>query len=221
MSLWCDHCARPLENGLCAFCAAVERGEEPRDSPSKETLLRRITRDAPPRRPGELPKCPHCGQRPTGLDIHSRGGPSKDWLDPWGHNCPHGDPCPSAGLAETSCTACRETAKAVRANRLYEAHGRRQTITQWARETGISTAAIRRRLAQGWPEHLALTTPRTTTPLDRPAVTERAAKPETEPALANLDDRSRSNLDVIVEVAQRLGLAVLARDGDVVVLRAA
>lgn len=44
-----------------------------------------------------------------------------------------------------------------RGNRLVEAFGRTQTLTQWACETGIKFDTLRRRLEYEWPVEIALT----------------------------------------------------------------
>ena len=50
-----------------------------------------------------------------------------------------------------------------RTNRYLTYRGRRQCLIDWARETGVSTPTIIRRLAEGWSVSRALTTP----PLER------------------------------------------------------
>lgn len=44
-------------------------------------------------------------------------------------------------------------------NRLIEHDGRRQTLAQWARETGVGRSTINARLVLGWPVERALSTP--------------------------------------------------------------
>jgi hypothetical protein len=52
-----------------------------------------------------------------------------------------------------------EQANNKRSSRLVEAHGKRQTVAQWARETGIREFTIRYRLNQGWSPDDAVTVP--------------------------------------------------------------
>lgn len=52
-----------------------------------------------------------------------------------------------------------EQANNRRSNRILEFGGRRQTMTQWAREVGLSGAVLRDRLGRGWPLDRALFTP--------------------------------------------------------------
>lgn len=54
-----------------------------------------------------------------------------------------------------------EQANNTRANHLVTAHGRTQTIAQWARELGIGWNAIGERLKAGWSPEEAVSTPRT------------------------------------------------------------
>lgn len=46
-----------------------------------------------------------------------------------------------------------------RSNRLLSFQGRSQSLTQWARETGISPASLKSRISLGWDVEKALTTP--------------------------------------------------------------
>ena len=43
--------------------------------------------------------------------------------------------------------------------KLYSAFGHRRTLTEWSNETGISVAALQRRISSGWPIDRALTAP--------------------------------------------------------------
>ena len=54
-----------------------------------------------------------------------------------------------------------------RTNRRLEAFGRTQTITEWARETGLSCDTLRTRVAAGWSVERAVTTPWTPRALRR------------------------------------------------------
>lgn len=49
-----------------------------------------------------------------------------------------------------------------RNNVFLELNGRRQTQSEWARELGISQAALLMRLRHGWPVHKALSAPKGT-----------------------------------------------------------
>lgn len=60
-------------------------------------------------------------------------------------------------------TTYRNQNRNKRTNRWLVFHGRRQVLVDWARETGISTTTIIRRLADGWSVSRTLTMP----PLDR------------------------------------------------------
>jgi hypothetical protein len=46
-----------------------------------------------------------------------------------------------------------------RQNRVVEAFGRKQIVTAWAREVGISVITLRTRLRRGWSPEMALSTP--------------------------------------------------------------
>lgn len=46
-----------------------------------------------------------------------------------------------------------------RSTRLLTAHGRTQSISEWAKEVGIGKATLRLRLDHGWPIDAALSTP--------------------------------------------------------------
>ena len=46
-----------------------------------------------------------------------------------------------------------------RDNKIILAHGERKTMQQWADETGIKAMTIQRRLAYGWSNERAVTTP--------------------------------------------------------------
>lgn len=52
-----------------------------------------------------------------------------------------------------------EQANNRRSNRVLELNGRRQTLTQWAREAGIKRGTVSDRIDRGWPVEKALFTP--------------------------------------------------------------
>jgi hypothetical protein len=52
-----------------------------------------------------------------------------------------------------------EQANNRRSNRTLEFRGRRQTLTQWARELGLNGATLHDRIGRGWPLERALLTP--------------------------------------------------------------
>lgn len=57
-----------------------------------------------------------------------------------------------------------EQANNMRVNRLITANGRTQTLSEWARETGLSVVGILNRIdLRGWTEDAAVTTPRQVT----------------------------------------------------------
>ena len=82
------------------------------------------------------------GKQPPGtsLDRIDNGGPYSK------ANCRWANPFEQAGNK--------------RNNRLVTMNGRTQHVQQWARELGIDRVRIKNRLKAGWPDHLALTTPK-------------------------------------------------------------
>ena len=63
-----------------------------------------------------------------------------------------------AGYSPTNCrwATYEEQANNCRSNRYLEAFGKRQTMAQWSKETGLAAGTIHARLKRGWSEERAL-----------------------------------------------------------------
>ena len=67
----------------------------------------------------------------------------------------------NSGYSPTNCTwaTAREQQNNTKSNRVIEYKGRKQNVTEWARELGLSRSIVFKRLYAGWSAEEALTKP--------------------------------------------------------------
>jgi hypothetical protein len=99
-------------------------------------------------------RCHHCGAQVTWSDMHV------DHLN----DTPEDN---RLGNLVASCPACNQkrgrpkmVASVRKQHAALTAFGRTQTVSEWAREVGISRAALKARVDGGWPLERALSEPR-------------------------------------------------------------